>query len=147
MQCRECSSWALDVVPILEFPRTHENGSRNLHQKRLIEGHRYFDESSRGRLIIAVIWIIIYCYQYCYWLLLLSSLLFIIIIFILSLSLLLIINYFGAFGEKNNILLHQTLKKLWRGLVSGRSFAAHCGCGAEGGYRMLQKSQLNDTCR
>ncbi len=35
------------------------------------------------------------------------------------------------------------------GLVSGRSFAARCGCGAEGGYRwcrMLEKSQWNSTC-
>ena len=43
-------------------------------------------------------------------------------------------------------------EKIWRGLVSGRSFAARCGCGAEGGYRccrVLRDSQLNGTtaCR
>ncbi len=33
--------------------------------------------------------------------------------------------------------------------MSGRSFAARCGCGAKGGYRwcrMLEKSQWNSTC-
>ena len=32
------------------------------------------------------------------------------------------------------------------GLVSGRSFAAPCECGAEGGYWVLEKNQLNDAC-